>query len=346
MERVREESERLALGVARVSARRTVTRCMIASTLMISAPTVALHAQARAPEPAGTAVLLLADSLTLGDYCNASRNVMALDTVRKLLGVRMAEVQANVDKLCDPRVAAFTLRTLTGDQPASFAAVARREQEAFHEVARVPLRDVTVLVDRELRSDDDMRRAIRAASPAVAAPFVKVTEVARRLFFDEAGARSLKHLANYERKLGPQAPQLNGVEVLLNYAAQRWVPGFAPSIKRGPSPLELVVTYVPTYATGVDRKAVAVSASEFGVRGYLFGDNWGKTGVEGILKPAYWSLGALVASDRNGALAWPWDGRTRTGVFVGWGETKVGYIAGRKGSLLVTRQVQFIPYLF
>lgn len=324
--------------------RRSIAQATIAVTALMLTSTLA-RAQ-NAPAPAGTAVLALADSLTLGDYCKATRNVMALDTVRKLLGARVVEVQFNVDKLCDPRVAALTLRTLTGDQPAPFAAVARRQQEAYHEAARVPLRDVTVLVDRELRSDDDMRRAIRAASPAAAAPFVTVTEVARRLFLEEAGARSVKHLANYERKLGPQAPQLNGVEVLLNYTAQRWIPGFAPSIKRGPSPLELIANYVPSYASGVDRKAVAVSASEFGVRHYLFGDNWGKTGKEGIIKPAYWSLGALVASDKNGALSWPWDGRTRTGVFVGWGELKVGYIAGRKGSVLVTRQVQFIPYVF
>lgn len=324
----------------------TYWRLALASVAIAASVPTTVRAQAAPPAPAGSAVLALADSLTLGDYCKASQNVMALDTVRKLLGARIVEVQSNVDKLCDPRVASFTLRTLTGDQPAAFSAVARRQQEAYHEAARVPLRDVTVLVDRELRSDDDMRRAIRAASPTVAAPFVTVTEVARRLFFEEAGARSVKHLANYERKLGPQSPQLNGVEVLLNYTAQRWIPGFAPSIKRGPSPLELIANYVPTYATGVDKKAVAVSASEFGLRGYLFGDNWGKTGKEGIFKPAYWSLGALVAGDKNGALAWPWDGHTRTGVFVGWGETKVGYISGRKGSVLVTRQMQFIPYLF
>ena len=332
-----------------MSARVEFTRCFIApATIAVTAlmltSTVA-RSQA-APAPAGSAVLALADSLTLGDYCTASRNVMALDTVRKLLGARAVEVQSNVDKLCDPRVAAFTLRTLTGQQSARFAAVARRQQEAYHEAARVPLRDVTVLVDRELRSDDDMRRAIRAASPTAAAPFVTVTEVARRLFLEEAGARSVTHLANYERKLGPQAPQLNGVEVLLNYTAQRWIPGFAPSIKRGPSPLEVIANYVPSYASAVDRKAVAVSASEFGVRHYLFGDSWGKTGKEGIIKPAYWSLGALVASDKNGALSWPWYGRTRTGVFVGWGELKVGYIAGRKGAVLVTRQLQFIPYVF
>lgn len=304
-----------------------------------------LAGQAGAASPPN-AVLALADVRTLGDYCKASRNVMALDTVKKLLGARTAEVQSNVDKLCDPRVAAFTLRTLVGDKPATFTAVARRQQEAYHEVARVPLRDVTVLVDRELREDADMRRAIRTALPDVSTPFVEVTEVARRLFLEEAGARSLRHLANYERKLGPQAPQLNGVEVLLNYSAQRWLPGFAPSIKRGPSPLELIANYAPDYATRADSKTVAVSASEFGVRGYLFGDNWGKTGKAGILKPSYWSLGALVVSDKNAALSWPWDGRTRTGVFVGWGEVKVGYVAGRKGSVLITRQMQFIPYLF
>jgi hypothetical protein len=295
---------------------------------------------------AGTRVLAAADTLTLGQYCMAARRVLAPDTVRKVLGTQSAVVAVNIEKLCDPRVASFTLRSLTGSQPATLSAVARQKQSAYHEVGRLPLDSIFTIVDRELR-DDEPRKAIRASVSATdAQSFVTLSETARRVFLAQSESRSLQHLSNYERKLGLQSPKLNAIEVLLNYGAQRWVPGFAPSIARGPSPLELIASYVPTYATIADKHATAVSASEFGVRGYLFGKDWGATGKAGLLKPAYWSLGALVASDKSGALAWPWDGKTRTGMFVGWGEVKLGYVPGRKGALLLTRQMQIIPFVF
>jgi hypothetical protein len=301
---------------------------------------------AAAPAGPGNRVLLAADSLTLGDYCTAARRVMLPDTVRKVLGAVSNVVAINIEKLCDPRVASFTLRSLTGSQPASFSAVARQRQAAYGEVGRLPLDSIFTIVDRELR-DDEPRKAIRASVSTVdAQTFVTMSETVRAAFLNQSMQRSLQHLSNYERKLGPQSPKLNAIEVLLNYSAQRWVPGFAPTIARGPSPLELIASYVPTYATIADKRATAVSASEFGVRGYLFGKDWGATGKAGLLKPAYWSLGALVASDKSGALAWPWDGKTRTGAFIGWGEVKVGYVPGRKGALLLTRQMQIIPFVF
>jgi hypothetical protein len=266
--------------------------------------------------------------------------------VLRALDDERALVESQVARICEPRVAPMALRALTGGGAASFSAVARRQQAAYRELVAAPLDTAMQIVRSRLRGSV-VRPIIRdSVGDAAAQALLRVTETAQLLFVREARDRSLARVARYERKLGPQSPKLNIVEVLANYGAQRWVPGFAPSVSRGPSPLELIASYVPTYATLVDKKPVAVSTSEFGVRGYLFGDDWGKDGKAGVLKPAYWSLGAIVASDKSGALAWPWDGRTRTGVFVGWGAMKVGYVPGRKSSVLITRQMQVIPFVF
>ncbi len=299
-----------------------------------------------AQQSADALLLARADSITVGDYCTALRSVMSKDAVLRAIADERSLVEVHVERICDPRVRAMSLRSLSASGPASFVAVARQRQDAYRQLSAAPL-DTSMQIVRSRLRGGDLRPIVRdALGDSAAQAFVRITETAQGLFVREARDRALMRLDRYERKLGPQSPKLNAVEVVLNYSAQRWVPGFAPSVTRGPSPLELIASYVPTYATVADKKAAAVSATEFGVRGYLFGDNWGKTGKAGLLKPAYWSLGALVASDRSAALAWPWDGRTRTGVFAGWGELKVGYVPGRKGSVIVTRQLQVIPFVF
>lgn len=302
---------------------------------------------AMAQAPVDSSVSARAGSHTVGEYCALVTRILTQDSVKRAISpIALEVVESRAQMICAPAVARLSLRDIAADRPASFSAVARQRQAAYRDAAAAPLGAAMRDIRGRLRRVDVLA-VIRATSgDSVAGAFANVADAAQVVLTEQSRDNAVRRLRNYERKLGPQSPQLNGVEVLLNYGAQRWVPGFAASPTRGPSPLELIANYVPTYATGVDKKAVAVSASEFGVRGYLFGDNWGKTGKEGIFKPAYWSLGALVAGDKNGALAWPWDGHTRTGVFVGWGETKVGYISGRKGSVLVTRQMQFIPYLF
>jgi len=338
-----------------------VTRSVALHVAPHVAPHVALHVALHAALPLAlllqatvlgaqaandSSLLARADSITVGDYCAAVRTIMSKDTVLRALDDQRILVEFQVEQLCDPRVAPMSLRSLTGSGSASLAAVARRRQSAYQQAAAAPLDTVMRIVRSQLRGPFVRPLLPGLIGDSAAQAFTRIAETAQLLFVREARERSLRRVANYERKLGPTSPQLNGVEVLLNYSAQRWIPGFAPSVTRGPSPLELIATYVPTYATITDSKAVAVSASEFGVRGYLFGDGWGKTGRMGIIKPSYWSLGALAASDRSGALAWPWDGRTRTGAFIGWGEMKVGYVPGRKGSVIVTRQMQVIPFVF
>ena len=109
-----------------------------------------------------------------------------------------------------------------------------------------------------------------------------------------------------------------------------------------------MASYAPGYVTFPDgnAKPIPVSAAEFGVRYYLFGERFGKSGIAGVLLPSYWSAGVLTASDENGALVWPWHGSDRSGGLRKLGPIKVGYIKRDRGSWLVTKQFQAVPFLF
>ena len=154
-------------------------------------------------------------------------------------------------------------------------------------------------------------------------------------------AQSLEKLRRYERKYGPGSPRLNGVEVLLNYGAQ-WLPGFAPNAEGWPGALELVASYVPAYLTMVDGNGRAISVGEFGLRRYLWNRNFGNS----LLRPGYLSLGLAMAGERDGAMASPWRGESRLGAFFGWGEAKIAYVGGKEKRVMVTRQMQFVPWVF
>ena len=299
-----------------------------------------------AQNAADKSLLARADSLTVGDYCAAASNAAGKATIRAALADEVALVDAQLTRICDPRVAPLSLRALTGSGSASLAAVGRLREKGLHEALVSPLDTAMQIVRSRLRGAD-VRPLLRAAiGDSASQALTVVSETANGLFVREARDRALVRLSNYERKLGPGSAKLNVVELLLNYGAQRFVPGFSPSVTRGPSPIELVASYVPTYGTVEGKKLAAASATEFGARWYLFGNQWGKDGVAGLLRPSFLSVGALVASDKSGALAWPWDGHTRTGAYVSWGELKVGYVPGRKGAWLVSRQMQVLPFVF
>ncbi|MCC7055712.1 MAG: hypothetical protein IT355_20750 [Gemmatimonadaceae bacterium] len=323
------------------------TRARCAQVLRRVAVALGLTSVAASAQAAGDESLLArADSITVGDYCSATRSVLRAPAVLAALQPDEALFDAALDRVCDPRVAALRLRELTASGAAPLAAVARLRQEAYRTVQAAPLDSAMQLLAGRLRQADVRPVVLAAVGDSVNRDFVRATETARLLFLLSARDRTLQRLANYERKLGPQSPKLNGVEVLLNYAAQRWVRGFRGSATGGPSPWEVITAYVPTYATVAGGRAMPAAASELGVRHYNFARSWGTPGWRSLIKPPYISLGAAVASDRLGTLTVPWEDRTRLGAFLGWGETKLAWIPGRRGQVLLTRQIQLVPFTF
>ena len=313
----------------------------LACAIVIAVSTTQLAAQA-----GDSTLLKRADSLTVADYCRVATRVVAQPTVVTALAGERALVTQALEKVCDRDVAALRLRELTATGAATLPAVARLRQQEYHDILRAPLDTAMGILNSRLRAND-VRPVVKSAiGDSANVVFFTVLSTAQSMYVREARDRTLVRLANYERKLGLQSPKLNGIEVLLNYAAQRWVPGFAATVAKGPSPLEVITSYVPTYGTYANNHFVAASASEFGLRHYMFGSDWGATGWRGLLRPAYISAGLIVANNRTGALVAPWDGSSRSGAFLGWGETKVAWVPGRSGALLITRQVQFIPFAF
>jgi len=303
-----------------------------------------LGAQERTPD---ARLLARADSITVGAYCDYAQRLLRDGTVLSALADDSSAVRVSAAVVCNPLLQSFTLLALTGRASAPVAAIARTRTNGFREAQQGILEAMG-----ELRADlrrPEIDSAVRMVLGDDHPAFVRITETAQGISSGLARDGAIARLANYERKLGPTSARLNGAEVLLNYSAQRWMKGFKPTPLGGPKPWELVASYAPGYVTftGGDLTPVPVSVAEFGVRYYLFGKRFGRTGLSGLVFPSYWSAGVVTASEENGALVWPWRGRDRSGAFFGWGTIKFAWIdRDGRGSFLVTRQFQAIPFAF
>lgn len=153
-------------------------------------------------------------------------------------------------------------------------------------------------------------------------------------------------LARFARKYGPGSAKLNGIEVLAAYALQR-MPAFGVNAKGEAGPLEPILAYAPSYFSRSGRKNRVIGVAEVGLRHYFFGERWGRQkGRLAWLKPAYASYGVALSGNSDAPMTPPWQGATRVGAFFGWGALKVAYVGGEGKRLLVTQQLQFLPWVF
>jgi len=155
-------------------------------------------------------------------------------------------------------------------------------------------------------------------------------------------------LRRYEWKYGPNAPRLNGPEVVLNYLAQ-WIWPFVPHAD-GPSPFEVVVSYSTTGVTivhkaGDEYVARMVATTHLGVRHYRFG--WGEGGLlSRLVKPRTTAIGLMAMSTRDEPLTTPFKGAQRVGVFLEWGGIRTAVAMGKERRVVVGRRNALIPYLY
>ena len=311
--------------------------------------TLALAVAAPAVLPAQPARFdtALVRTYTLGALVSAARtgdSVAVLRTANPAAHARIAGLLLRIDR---PELTSLPLvlvaqpeRVTGAERHARFAFVARAEQPAgapgLAAVDGPAIDTLAMLMAQELP---------RALEPVVGedstdrllAP-LEAFNFARR---NQSIATSLEKLRRFERKFGPDSPRLNFVEVILNYGAQ-WLPGFAPNGDGWPGALEVVASYVPTYLTVADGSGRAVSVAELGLRRYLWGRDFGTS----VFKPAYFSVGLAVAGERDRVLASPWRGDARVGAFFGWGGAKLAYVGGREKRLMITRQMQVVPWVF
>ncbi len=276
---------------------------------------------------------------TLGTLLERTRVGDSLASLRSAAPPVHAKLGELSARLARPELARLTLWQL-GDEHASFVTVARRRFVALSPFEAASLDTLAAILEEELAAP--LSDAVgNDSADRVLAP-LDAFNAARR---ERSMADSHEKLRRFERKYGPEAPVRNIAEVALNYAAQ-FVPGFQPSGEGWPSRAELIASYVPTYLSlPRDGRAQAVTVAEAGVRLYLWREGWG--GAEGgVLRPGFISLGVVAAGERDGALGAPWQGASRFGAFVGWGNAKIAVIGGRNTRVLVTRQVHVLPFVF
>ena len=211
---------------------------------------------------------------------------------------------------------------------------ARNRNEGVNNLPRSEPRGILKRLQDDPNIDD-------AAIAAMFQAYNKVDDLLQRRALQEA----MDRLSRYKRKFGPGSVHLNGVEVAVAYLLQG-ARGFGYNVDDGPGPWEVVASYTTTYFSYAEEEPQIVSASEFGLRHYNFGDGWGRGGFRGYLKPGHLSFGMVVAGEKNGPLVWPWSGESRTGAFFAWGDVKVAYVRGANPTWLVTRQFQILPLTF
>ena len=224
-------------------------------------------------------------------------------------------------------------------------ALARRRQADFRadgaDAAVAALRQIEKLTGQLLIDAlDDAVGPTRADE--ILAPFDAFQSAA----LEGALEVSLEKLRRYEMKYGPGSTHLNGLEVLINWSLQH-TPGFGPTAEGWPGPWEVVAAYNTAYLTYEEESPRLASAAEFGLRRYIFAPGWGNSeSWRRILKPSQVSFGLAVAGQENRGMAWPWQGDARLGGFFAWGDLKIAYVGGGDRRVLVTRQVQIVPWAF
>lgn len=283
----------------------------------------------------------LVRTTTVGDLLDAARAGDSLARVSSWNATLHARLSGLIDQLDRQTTRDLRLGVLA-DPRASVSVVARTQRPTAPTARDIEALDTLTAIMQRVYPIV-LRDSAQLGNDAIAALMMprNAWSYARR---DYSIAQSTEKLRRFERKYGPGAPRLNAAEVLLNFGAQ-WLPGFKPDADGWPSRREVVASYVPTYLTVTDGNARAVTVAELGIRSYLWTDGWGGR-AGGVLRPGHVSFGLAVTGASDGALASPWRGATRLGGFFAWGDAKVAFVGGRERRVLVTRQVQLVPWVF
>jgi hypothetical protein len=264
----------------------------------------------------------------------AGDSMAGLRTAAPALHAKVTAMQLRLNR---PALRALPLSSVATGR-ATFGVVLKRSAVVPNAVEGAALDTLARLMEE---SYPELLRPVlgRDSTTQLLMPVDAFTAALRR----QSMAESREKLARFERKYGPGAPSRNVLEVGLNYAAQ-WVPGFKPNAEGWPSRVELIAAYVPTYIVvpGPGVRANAASVVELGVRSYVWRAGWGGS----VLRPGFVSFGAVVAGASDGAFRSPFRENSRFGGFVGWGGAKVAVLGGKGARVLVTRQVQVLPWVF
>jgi hypothetical protein len=317
-------------------------------------PVVSLAIAISLAAPRAVGAQEVGGSLTLGDILDSlhrAADVVHLATVQPQAGVVLDSLTHVLD---NARARGLTVSELTAvieQQDLGFRTVARWDAEVYRVLAQdgfrqalIGLQQIAMTVLRPLLSAQLPETAVRTLFAPISALGSAILQHGRE--------GNQERLRRYEVKYGPTAPRLNIGEVALNYAAQRWLPGFKASADGLPSPYELVTAYrtaelTATRDSGQSMRAHFVSGAQLGFRRYNFDPNWGTGGkLAQLIRPGDSSLGMYVVAPRDLPLQRVWGSGVRGGAFVGWGGVHAAYVFGKPQRIIFGNSLQILPYMF
>lgn len=280
-----------------------------------------------------------ADAATIGDLVIAAENASAAANLDSSEPAAAAVLKRGLQTLRDAGVLDVDISTFVRRYTSPDAVARAHRRQGRYSSA---LTDISEAID-----------AIKVVANSVLPPINGLTPELRSTVRELMTAEQkegltwdLETLRRLERKFGPDSAHLNGVEVLAAYTLQR-LPWFGVNKGGRPGPLEAVLAYVPSYFTRADKKMRLVGVAELGLRHYIFKQGWGAgSGTSAWLRPGYLSYGVAWAGPSDDPLSPPWKGSSRVGAYFGWGKIKVAWLASDDHRLLVTQQIQLVPWVF
>ena len=237
--------------------------------------------------------------------------------------------------------------------PRDIGVVARWNRRNVAPVAIPGFADSLTALDRVVHSELEPALQSRISEDSLNSLFKPVDALGTIVLTNARNANQEK-LRRLSQKYGPGSPQLNVVEVGLNYLFQLKVPGFAPSTDGWTSPYEIVATYRTTDLTGSKSgtdstfRGHAVTTGQIGVRKYNFAPDCG-TGhrLSELINPCQSSLGAFLMGPRDSPLLSPLSLATRGGVYLSRGKYHfAGVVFGPGKRFVFGVDQQILPYIF
>jgi hypothetical protein len=332
-----------------------------AASVAPAAPTEAAAGPQKAAEPSGSAQRSLRDDSVL-----ISSVIDSVDRMKVLLNLPVEspkwEIKVDAGLEIFKQALEAVRRSIDSGAKEDFPTVARVYKETFGASGdawtslRTPFgnaRDTLMMFNTVFRIK--ILEALgndTAALRRLTQPFADI----HLIKLESQIEKDREKLRRYRVKYGPASARLNILETALNYVILQGVPGFR-SVNDSPGPLEFIASYSTAYfvlyqgeTEGLPDEPQLASIFEAGLRCYIFKRGWGGTGIlDRFLKPAYVTAGLAVGGREDGFLRWPFDGDSRYGAFASWGDIKVaviGFNEWDRSRVLISRQFQFIPYLF
>ncbi len=297
-----------------------------------------------------------AQSYTLGDLFARARSGAAtvnLEQSHPASARRLAQLDSFFTISHAMSLSLGELQAIYSPGPKPVGIIARWRKDAVQPAVAPGFADSVTALSRVLHAELEPALQARISEDSLNALFAPV-DAFGTLVLRAAQTNNQEKLRRFAVKYGPGSPQLNLVEVALNYLAQLKMPGFAPSPDGWTSPYEIVATYrttdltVSKTTTDSATRGRAVTTAQLGLRKYNFDIGCGQgSKLAELINPCQASAGLFLMPSEDRPLLSPLRLTDRLGLYLARGKYHAAIVFLGPGKRFVFGlDQQILPYLF